>query len=192
MSCSRSIKLSPYQGSCSPPILGRSLSTIFLDINSNADQDKRRYPTSLRAVYLNDELTLSPSLSPKFRILNKKSGSCSQSPRFLKLENSRLLADESLRKSRKLQNHLSLQVLDGEGTKFKHNAQTPQNRTALDVILNVEKAKRKPFRFPEAGMFKREDEKFEEITEDEYEKQDLKHDLKQLPCMPSPSDVKVN
>lgn len=63
---------------------------------------------------------------------------------------------------------------------FNKYAQMPKNTKSLDVILNDEKAKRKAYQFPEAGKFKREDERFEEISEDEYEKQVLTHDLNRV------------
>jgi len=63
---------------------------------------------------------------------------------------------------------------------FNNYAEMPKNTKSLDVILEDQKAKRKAYQFPEAGMFKREDERFEEISEEEAEKWVLKHDLDRI------------
>jgi len=180
MSWNRCIQVRPFQGSSSPPIAGRSLSSICVDINTALDQDARRYLTSPRLIWLNDKVTLSPSLSPKFRILSKTAGCRAENPKIFKLGSSKIQADETERKSRKLQNYLCLQVLDGETKMLERNAQTEGSKTSLDIILEQEKDKRKCFKFPEEGKFKTEDEMLE-LSENDFDEQKpvVKNDLSQ-------------
>lgn len=159
MSWSRSIQVSPFQGSASPFILGRSLSSICVDINATVDHDGRKYSKSPRMVWSNNEVSLSPSLSSRLRIVNKRI-SRSESPKILKIKITKILAHESERMSRKLTNYLCLQVLDGEKKLFKRKASASAMKKSFDLILEQERKKRKVFQFPEEAKFKTEDDKF--------------------------------
>lgn len=159
MSWNRSIQISHFQGSRSPPISGRSLISISIDINTTLDQERRRDLASPRSLWQHDEVSSSPLLSPRHRVL-KKTVNRSGSPKIMKIACSRTTANDSERKSRKLQNYLCLRVLDGEEKLFEHKAQTPGIKSSLDVILEQQMGKREDYQFPEAGTFKMEDDKF--------------------------------
>merc|ERR550534_1853269 len=114
-------------------------------------------------------MTSSPSLSPRLKILNKNQGSRSNSPRSLKLENSKIIPYDSEHQSRKLQNHLCLQVLDGEPKLLIHKTLVKDIKTTLDVMLEQERMKINTFKFPEPGKFLKEDERLDETWEKEIE-----------------------
>jgi len=75
------------------------------------------------------------------------------------------MVDESERKSRKLQNHVCLQVLDGEAQMYKHEAQAKEIKTKIDLVIEQGKGRMNAFQFPDPGKFKMEDDDSESEIE---------------------------
>jgi len=168
MQCGRRLKGSMVEDSYGLPTPGRPLLSLCFD---TPEQKGRRSVVYSRRVWLKDIMSFSRPKSPRIQILKKDFGSAG-SPMAVKLQNSKLLNTESIRKSQNFQNYLYLQALDGETSKFKSTANAIRTKKLFSVILEKENEKMKGFEFSEAGKFKAEDGRMEEYSENEFEEQE--------------------
>jgi len=168
MQCGRRLRGSMVEDSYGLPSPGRPLLSLCFDTPEQRGAGSVVYS---RRVWLKDIMSFSRPKSPRIQILKKDFGS-SGSPTAVKLQNSKLLNTESIRKSQNFQNYLYLQALDGETNKFKSTAKANRTEKLFSVILEEESEKMKGFEFPEAGKFEAEDGRMEEYSENGYKKQD--------------------
>lgn len=173
MSCMRNIEVSPFQCLRRLPIPGHSLSLISSDIKGIVNQEMRRSFASAHCIHAKGKASVVNGMNQNIRILNKKAGRSSESSKTFYSGNLKILADEFTQKSRIFQNYLCLQALDGEEIWLQNKTKASPVQTSMHFILKKVEEKRKGFQFPEAGKFRAEDQRFEEFSEDEYEKQEV-------------------